>query len=480
MKQNLNTSPSKYYLTLSLVGLLAVNYLFQQNSRELLLQENISEFASNKTCDQACQESLKKAGHTGRSETVVAPTTAPTPVAPTTAPATQASLPTSPAPTNANAIESAILASGFTCNNTEDCKSALQKLIGPLVEAAALAAKTNPATQKTEAAAVATVDVSKCTIDLAGKPETTTQKLKRQTCEKTEKERFAKREATEAFKARVKDIRTSCKEEGKNEKLSCLSTAFAGELNDFDEDLISKDVVRSEFAKLIGADLKKSLYNDDLGPEEMAESLYNIFNDIPEEFSELKKSVLTTMNAKAKEKAAEITKMYKESQVKALSNPAEAAMLNQSAQAEQAEFFNMAKVYNSALMTSDVMGDSSFKKYYTNSYLPSLNSIYSGIIPNAALTPADLAKKLDTDLERIKLETSTRARNRSEALDYSVRNGSIRNLRSGTATGDSNPQRSAEKWIWSTTTNGVNFGTPTRNSMSGGRTGQIADKVISD
>lgn len=301
-----------------------------------------------------------------------------------------------------------------------------------------------------------------CDFTEDGKPETRAQKRDRLRCEKAEKEREKSEERIAKFEDKMEDIKDRCEVTRSETKLECLTREFNSATSRFTgRNAIPANVVQRYFKNVVGGELSKMLFNNEIDAQTAMSTLHDVFDGLPSEYGQIRQNILTAVQNETKNRSQAINEQYKLADTFAKQNkPQEYLQTMNEAQAAHAELNQMANVYSAAAKTSDAYSsDTSFAKYYQQTYLPAMNKIFSLMGPAAAATAVTPEEKVEN--------SGTRQNTRG-----SVQSGSTTPVATGTRGQASSKVSNGSPSQWeflNSSTGGVRVGTPSNSSRGNTR-----------
>lgn len=362
--------------------------------------------------------------------------------------------------------EGKVLATGTcadgSCKSVVLNMSTLEKFAANLVSATSrVAPTTQVAAAVTASATVVAAEEYDCDFTEDGKSETRAQKRDRLKCVKQEKERVKKEDRIAKFEDKMDDIKDRCEVTSSETKLECLTREFNNAASRYSgRNAIPANVAQRYFKNVVGAELSKMLFNNEITPQQAMSSLQDVFDGLPSEYGVIRQNILTAIQNETKTRTQAINQQYKLAET--LKNkPAEYLQTVGEAQAAQTELAQMVDVYSAAARTSDSFSeDTSFSRYYQTNYMPQMKSLFASMGPQGSTgvtTPE-------------KVENPTRGNTRGSATtgtSTSIPNAGARGQATTTTkVGASNPPQ------WSfldNSSSGVRVGSPSTTSSGNTR-----------
>ncbi len=475
----------KWLLTTALLAVLGANYSFQTNSLVVADLENSGVFEMSLTAAETSGGARGTRGTSTVTTTSASPTVTTKSVSPTatvspTAVVSPTALPKTaekPAVDNTGKEvnfmrEGKVLATG-TCADGS-CKSVvldmatLEKFAANLVSATSRVAPTSQVAAAVTASAtvVAAAEADyDCDFTEDGKPETRTQKRDRLKCVKNEKERVKKEDRIAKFEDKMDDIKDRCEVTTSETKLECLTREFNNAASRYSgRNAIPASVAQRYFKNVVGAELSKMLFNNEITPQQAMSTLQDVFDGLPSEYGVIRQNILTAIQNETKTRAQAINQQYKLADT--LKNKPQQAgeylQLMGEAQQAQTELGQMVDVYSAAARTSDAFSeDTSFSRYYQTNYMPQMKSLFASM---------GVQGSTGTTTTPEKVENPTRGNTRGGATTgtpTSIPNAGTRGQATTTTkVGASNPPQ------WSfldNSSSGVRVGAPSNTSNGGTR-----------
>jgi hypothetical protein len=287
-----------------------------------------------------------------------------------------------------------------------------------------LKAQKQPITPTTTASATPTVAVVTPTnpypdCEEQTPDETRQERRDRLACIKKEKEKEKKALLTEKFEDRMERIIDRCETD-----TTCLSEGFSNEVSKYTgKKSLPVPTVAKYFKQMVGAELAKTLFSSD--QDQFTNSLASIqstLQNLPEEYSTLKKSTIDAVKTKSQQQAQAVSQGYQElNQLSQQSNPQ--AYFAKAEEVKQAHSVlnYYATSYTSAISESiNVAHDQSLLDYYKKNYLPDMQKLMSTVYSTPSTTTDQNAR-----VNRDGTQTSTPSANQNNV------NNQTRNGRSG-------------------------------------------------
>lgn len=432
----------KWLLTTALLAVLGANYGFQASSLSLNKENGSFEMSSNGETSGG-----RRSNRDGRASVApvsVSSTSTSSASAPVTASSTVSISRTTTVSGSAQSDktgktidferEGQVLASG-TCADGS-CKSvvlelsALDRFANNLV--AAVRASTSSTTlvvSRPASAPVTTPVLTKadeteydCDFTEDGKPETRAQKRDRLRCEKAEKERSKREDRIAKFEDKMESIKDRCETTSSESKLECLTREFNNALTRYTgRNAIPTNVAQRYFKNVVGAELSKMLFNNEVDAQTAMSMLQDVFDGLPSEYGQIRQNILHAIQNETKNRSTAINQQYKLANSFAKQNkPQEYLQAMGEAQAAQTELTQMVDIYSAAARTSDSFsGDVSFAKYYQQTYLPAMRQIFSLMGPTAAAVSTP--EKTEGGGTRQNTRSSTSTGTRGQAITVSTK-----------------------------------------------------------
>lgn len=467
----------KWLLTTALLAVLGANYSFQATSLSLNNENGSFELSSETSSGRGSS----RGG--GKAEGAPAPTTTSQkpPAASATVTASGTATASAAAETKPLQVsgsdktgktvelkrEGQVLATG-TCADGS-CKSVVLEMAALEKFAANLASAVKSSASATATVATATVLAKAdkeeseydCDFTEDGKAETRAQKRDRLRCEKQEKEKSKREDRIAKFEDKMESIKDRCEVTSSETKLECLTREFNNALTRYSgRNAIPVNTVQRYFKNVVGGELSKMLFNNEVDQATAMSLLQDVFDGFPSEYSGIRQSILTAIQTETKTRAAAINQQYKLADSYAKQNkPQEYLQTMGEAQAAQAELTQMADVYSAAARTSDSFGeDVSFAKFYQQNYLPAMRQIFTSMGAATAAVEATKEKTEGTNTTRQNTRGST--------------TGTTTGTR-GSATTDMKVNGQPSQWEFlGSSTGGVRVGTPSNTSRGNTRGGR--------